>query len=226
MFVNQSSLIIIVCRTYISAWSCVIPFTSRVGLAVVCEADRVVGDSSFCKVMQCETSCHWSIVQCENSSDPMTLKIVQCELGIRLPRTQGQFCQERAVPQPTNLVPRNSYRLSPNKSRQNLHWPFYSSRLHSNSESLTLSRHFRGCWASWHQHLLYFNWACFAYGPFSTGWNLKFLHTLGVTDASVSRWARPVLQLWPLGRTISGWNGAYPWLWSAEGRWSRQMPPI
>ncbi len=24
----------------------------------------------------------------------------------------------------------------------------------------------------------------------------------------VSRWARPTLQLWPLGRTISGWNGA------------------
>ncbi len=52
---------------------------------------------SYCKVMQCETSCRQSIVQCENSSvwmlpqvvmqcknssDPMTLKIVQCELVI------------------------------------------------------------------------------------------------------------------------------------------------
>ncbi len=34
---------------------------------------------------------------------------------LRVPRTQGQFCQECAVPQPTNLVPGNSYRLSPNE---------------------------------------------------------------------------------------------------------------
>ncbi len=65
---------------------------------VVCGPDRVVGDSSYCKVMQCETSCFWSIMQCEQSSscmvpqiavmcaynsDPTTLKIMQCELGIR-----------------------------------------------------------------------------------------------------------------------------------------------
>ncbi len=31
------------------------------------------------------------------------------------PRIQGQFCPERAVPQPTNFVPRNSFRLSPNE---------------------------------------------------------------------------------------------------------------
>ncbi len=46
--------------------------TSRVRLAVVCGVDRFVGDSSYCKVMQCETSYRRSIVQCENSSDPMT----------------------------------------------------------------------------------------------------------------------------------------------------------
>ncbi len=34
---------------------------------------------------------------------------------LRVPRTQGQFCQERAVPQPTNIVPGNSYRLSSNE---------------------------------------------------------------------------------------------------------------
>ncbi len=71
--------------------------TSRVRLAVVCGPDRVVGDSSYYKVMQCETSCRryimqcehssdWMlpqiVVQCENNSDPMTLKIVQWELGI------------------------------------------------------------------------------------------------------------------------------------------------
>ncbi len=43
--------------------------TSRVRLAVVCGADRVVGYSSYCKVMQCETSCRRSIEQCENSSE-------------------------------------------------------------------------------------------------------------------------------------------------------------
>ncbi len=34
-------------------------------------------------------------------------------------------------------------------------------RLHSNSESLALSKRFRGCWASWPQRLGYFSWACF-----------------------------------------------------------------
>ncbi len=34
---------------------------------------------------------------------------------LRVPRTQGKFCQERAVPQPTNFVPGNSYLLSPNE---------------------------------------------------------------------------------------------------------------
>ncbi len=87
------------------------------------------------------------------------------------------------------------------------------------------SKHFRGCLASWPQHLRYFSWACFTCGPFSTGWNLEFLYMLGITDASVSRWARPALQLWPLGRTVSGWNGPCPWAWAAEGRWSRQTLP-
>ncbi len=61
------------------------------------------------------------------------------------------------------------------------------------SESLALSKCFKGCWASWPQHLQYFSWACF-----STGWNLEFLHKLCITDASVSK-------------IISGWNGACPW---------------
>ncbi len=65
--------------------------TYRVRLAVVCGEDRVVGDSSYCKVMQCETSCRRSIVQCENSSDPMTLKIVQCELGVTYYITPSRF---------------------------------------------------------------------------------------------------------------------------------------
>ncbi len=34
---------------------------------------------------------------------------------LRMPRTQGQFCQECTVPQPMNFVPGNSYRLSPNE---------------------------------------------------------------------------------------------------------------
>ncbi len=83
--------------------SCYYLITSRVRLAVVCGPDRVVGDSSYCKVMQCVTSCRRSIVQCEHSSDwllpqivvqcenngePMTLKIAQCELGI----SEGSIC--------------------------------------------------------------------------------------------------------------------------------------
>ncbi len=43
--------------------------TSRVRLAVVYGSDRVVGDSSYCKVMQCVTSCRRSIVQCEHNSN-------------------------------------------------------------------------------------------------------------------------------------------------------------
>lgn len=34
---------------------------------------------------------------------------------LRMPRTQGQYCQQCAVPQPTDIVPENSYRLSPNE---------------------------------------------------------------------------------------------------------------
>ncbi len=113
MFVNKSSLLITVFGedlwTTISAWSCVISFTSRVRLAVVCRADRVVCNSSYCKVMQCETSCRRSIVQCENnsdwmipqivvqcenSSDPMTLKIVQCELDTPVDRL---LCSETGI---------------------------------------------------------------------------------------------------------------------------------
>ncbi len=34
---------------------------------------------------------------------------------LRVQKTQGKFCQERAVPQPTNFIIGNSYRLSPNE---------------------------------------------------------------------------------------------------------------
>ncbi len=82
-------------------WSCVITLSLLVCVwlwNVVCGPDRVVSDSFYCKVMQCVTSCRRSIVQCkhssswklpqivvqcENNGDPTTLKIVQCELGIR-----------------------------------------------------------------------------------------------------------------------------------------------
>ncbi len=93
---------------------------------------------------------------------------------LRVPRTKGPFCQECAVPQPTNLIPGNSYRLSPNEG----------------------GSHAR---------------------PFSS--------STSFTDATVTRWVRPALQLWLRGRTISGWNGACLWAWFAVGRWSQQMPP-
>ncbi len=32
-----------------------------------------------------------------------------------MPETQGQLCQERTVPQPTDIIPGNSFRLSPNE---------------------------------------------------------------------------------------------------------------
>ncbi len=60
--------------------------------------------------------------------------------------------------------------------------------------------------------------------PFSTGWNLEFLHTLDVTDASMSRWTRPALQLWPLGKTISGWNGGAPGHGLSPGRSFLEVP--
>ncbi len=50
---------------------------------VVCGPHRVIGDSSYCKVMQWVPSCHRSIVQCEHSSDWLLPQIVvQCELVI------------------------------------------------------------------------------------------------------------------------------------------------
>ncbi len=110
---------------------------------------------------------------------------------IRVPRTQGQFCKKRAIHQPTNFIPGNSYRLSPNEGCGHARTcTGYSAAI----QSIAPSKRLRGCWASWPQHLRYFSWACFKCGPFSTGWKLEFLHTLGITDASASRWARPALQ--------------------------------
>ncbi len=60
----------------------------------------------------------------------VSISQIRAPQPLRVPRTLGQFRQECAVPQPTNFVPGNSYRL--NVSHQNLHWPFSSSRLHSN----------------------------------------------------------------------------------------------
>ncbi len=62
-------------------------------------------------------------------------------------------------------------------------------------------------------------------GPASHAAPSVLTETSSSSRRSVSRWARPALQLWPLGRNVSGWNGLCPWAWSAEGRWSRQMPP-
>ncbi len=46
---------------------------------------------------------------------------------------------------------------------------------------------------------------------------LHMRHILGITDASMSRWTRPALQLWSLGKTISGWNRVCPWAnWTWE----------
>ncbi len=79
---------------------------------IVCGPNRVVGESSYWKVMQCVTSCRWSIVQrkhssnwmlpqiavqCENNSDPMTLKIVQCELGITEARDIEDECKKEKI---------------------------------------------------------------------------------------------------------------------------------
>ncbi len=60
----------------------------------------------------------------------VSISQIRAPQPLRVPRTLGQFCQDCTVPQPTNFVPGNSYRL--NVSHQNLHWPFSSSRLHSN----------------------------------------------------------------------------------------------
>ncbi len=97
LLTKKSSLFIFVCLgwtfrpQYISMILHYFLITSCICLAVV------VDDSSCCKVMQCVTYCHLSImqcehssdwilpqivVQCENNGDPMTLKIMLCELCI------------------------------------------------------------------------------------------------------------------------------------------------
>ncbi len=102
MFVNKSSLLIIVCsgRTYRPYQRDLALFSYHFWRAFgcICGSDRVVGDSSYCEIVQCETPCRGSIVQCEhsrdwilpqivmqceNNGDPTSLKIVQCELGIK-----------------------------------------------------------------------------------------------------------------------------------------------
>ncbi len=46
---------------------------------VVCRPDRVVGESSYCKIMQCVTSCRRSIVWCEHSSNTKQRLSNDCE---------------------------------------------------------------------------------------------------------------------------------------------------
>ncbi len=101
---------------------------------------------------------------------------------LRVPRTQGQLCQERASQRISFLgtvidLARMRAVVTPEGALA-----INSSQLHSNSESLDLSKHFRGFWASWPLRLRYFSWACFTCSPFSTAWNLEFLYTLGYTD--------------------------------------------
>ncbi len=67
---------------------------------------------------------------------------------LRLPRTQGQFYQERAVPQPMNLVPGNSYQFSLNECGSHArtctgHSAFIQKRLHSNSELIQTLKAFQ-----------------------------------------------------------------------------------
>ncbi len=55
-------------------------FSCAFGCSLRSRQGCLVSDSSYCKVMQCETSCRRSIVQCENSSDwTLPQKVVQCE---------------------------------------------------------------------------------------------------------------------------------------------------
>ncbi len=70
-------------------------------------------------------------------------------------------------------------------------WPCNSSRYPSKWEPLASSRCFKRCLASWPPHLQCCSWACFTWGPYSTGWNHKFCPMHGVTDAFESRWTRP-----------------------------------
>ncbi len=125
----------------------------------------------------------------------------------------------------SSIVPENSYRLSPNKGgcharMYTVHSAacgFIQNRSPSPSQSISKDAGPHG--------LSVFGTSAEPASRFSTGWNLEILHTLGVTDASMSKWTRPALQLWPLGKTFSGWNGACPWVWPTEGRWSQQMLP-
>ncbi len=55
-------------------------FSCAFGCSLRSRQGCLVSYSSYCKVMQCETSCRRSIVQCENSSDwTLPQKVVQCE---------------------------------------------------------------------------------------------------------------------------------------------------
>ncbi len=77
---------------------------------------------------------------------------------LRVPRTQGQCCQEHAVLQPTNFVPGNSYRLSPNEGSSHTRMCTGHSAARGfiqtlHSKSLALSKRFKGCWAWWPQRL-------------------------------------------------------------------------
>ncbi len=113
---------------------------------------------------------------------------------LRVPRTLGQFRQECAVPQPTNFVPENSHRLNASitvtselaLAIQQLAASFKRNPPTPQSISEDAGPHGLSVFGT-------------SLGPASHAAPSVLAETLSsVTDASVSRWARPALQLWPL----------------------------
>ncbi len=139
---------------------------------------------------------------------------------LREPRTQGKFCQERAVPQPTNFVPGNSYRLSPHECGSHARTctghsaahGFIRTRSPSPSQSVSKDAVPHGLTVFGTQ-----------VGPASHAAPSVLAETsssstyLASRTPPLSRWTRPALQLWSLGKTISGWNRVCPWAnWTWE----------
>ncbi len=83
----------------------------------------------------------------------------------RFNRTQVKFFQERAVPQPTNFVPGNSYRHSPNEGGSHARTSIAIQQLAA-SLKLGVPRPLK---AFQRMGLRCFSWACFTCGPLSTG---------------------------------------------------------
>ncbi len=140
---------------------------------------------------------------------------------LRVPKTQGQLCQE-----PMNIVPGNSFRLCPNEGCG--HAKACSGQtaarcLFRNRTSQIISEN-----AGPHGLCVPSATA----GPASCAAPSVLAETEGSIRClaswtpAKSRWTEPAWQPWALGNVISGWNRACPWKWSAEGRWFWQMLPI